>query len=413
MEQIQIIENNKYSSAIVNKILQTIEELNHLKDVDAILDKILLEARKLSNAEAGSIFICEKDKLRFGYVHNDVLFSEDKGREALYVDFTVPIDDRSIVGYVAKTKEPLSIDNAYEIPSDTPYHFNPEYDRKSGYKTISMLTLPLTTLQGRLVGVMQLINAKKYDGRIGPFSEESKVYVPLFANNAAVAIERGIMNRELILRMVKMAELRDPSETGAHVQRVASYSAEIYQQWASTRGIEQRRMKRNKDLLRLAAMLHDVGKVGIPDTILKKPGKLTDEEFAVIKWHTVYGARLFLNETSSLDAMSKDIALNHHEKWNGLGYPGKIADIHSHSIKLGKPKKADEIPLFARIVALADVYDALCSRRSYKEEWPDERVLEIIQSESGKHFDPELVEIFFEIYPVIQAIRNKYQDKPE
>ena len=98
-----------------------------------------------------------------------------------------------------------------------------------------------------------------------------------------MAIERGIMTRELILRMMKMAELRDPSETGAHVQRVGAYSAEIYHRYALNKGIPVRELKRTKDLLRLAAMLHDVGKVGISDTILKKPAKLTDEEFAVIK----------------------------------------------------------------------------------------------------------------------------------
>jgi HD-GYP domain-containing protein (c-di-GMP phosphodiesterase class II) len=169
-------------------------------------------------------------------------------------------------------------------------------------------------------------------------------------------------------------------------------------------------MKRKKDLIRLAAMLHDVGKVGIPDTILKKPGKLSDQEYDIMKWHTVYGGRLFNNQTSHLDAMSFDIALNHHEKWNGKGYPGKIEDIMSVEMKTGVPKKTDEIPLSARIVALADVYDALSSKRPYKESWSDDQILETIRSESGKHFDPELVETFFKIISVIKAIQNKYRD---
>ena len=398
-----------FVGGMVGSILETIEELNHLKDVDAILDKILYESRRISKADAGSIFIAEKDRLRFGYVHNDTLFAKDSAREGIYVDFTLPINETSIVGYVALNKAALLIEDAYGIPSDRPYSFNPEYDRKSGYRTVSMLNIPLMTQQGNLVGVMQLINARDEEGRTIPFSEESQVYVPLFANNAAVAIERGIMNRELILRMVKMAELRDPSETGAHVQRVGAYSAEIYQQWALRNGLGNKEMKRGRDLIRLAAMLHDVGKVGIPDNILKKPGKLTDTEFDVIKNHTIYGGRLFLNQTSTLDTMSHDIALYHHEKWDGRGYPGKV-DIHASLPLAGMSRKGLEIPLPARIVALADVYDALCSPRSYKESWSQGRVLEIIESESGRHFDPELVGIFFEILGVIQAIQNKYKE---
>jgi len=397
-------------NTVVEEILNTIEELNYLKDVDAILDRILYEARRLSNADAGSIFICEKDRLRFGYVHNDTLFTEDTGREAVYMDFTVPINEKSIVGYVALNKEKLVIEDAYKIPPDRPYTFNPEYDIKSGYKTGSMLTIPLLSVNKKLVGVMQLINAKNENGRTVPFSLEAQNYLPLLTGNAAIAIERGMMNREMILRMVKMAELRDPTETGAHVQRVGAYSAELYQQWAQNKGMDAKEMKRGRDLIRLASMLHDVGKVGIPDHILKKPDKLTKEEFDTIKWHTVYGGRLFINQTSDLDVMSLDIALNHHEKWNGGGYPGDIPDLHQSSIRMGLPKKELEIPFFARIVAIADVYDALSTSRAYKESWGEERVLEVIESESGRHFDPDLVSAFFKITGVMRAIRNKYKE---
>lgn len=391
-------------------IMKTIEELNHLKDVDAILDKILFEARRLSNADAGSIFIVNEKQLRFGYVHNDTLFKEDESNEAIYVDFTVPVNDKSIVGYVASTGETLVIDDAYQISSDRPYTFNDKYDHKSGYTTKSILTIPLMTFHNKLVGVMQLINAKNDHGRIVPFSKESQTLVPLFANNAGVAIDRGIMNREMILRMVRMAELRDPTETGAHVLRVGAYSAEIYHKWALKQGIDTQSMKREKDVIRLAAMLHDVGKVGIPDKILKKPDKLSEQEFNEMKWHTVYGGRLFINQGSNLDKMSMDIALNHHERWAGGGYPGRINDIMMPEIRRGDSKKADEIPLSARIVALADVFDALTSSRSYKPPWSDDRALEQIESESGKHFDPEIVTIFFQIFPVIKAIRNKYRE---
>jgi HD-GYP domain-containing protein (c-di-GMP phosphodiesterase class II) len=401
---------NPFDHDMTAQILRRIDELNHLNDIDTILDKILYEARRLSHADAGSIFIREDENLRFGYVHNDTLFSGKGAGEALYADFSVPINDHSIVGYAALTGETVVIDDAYRISPERPFSFNSDFDQKSGYVTRSMLTIPLLTFHGRLVGVMQLINAMDEEGRIAPFSEDARCMVPLFANNAAVAVDRGIMNREMILRMVRMAELRDPAETGPHVQRVGAYSAEIYQLWAEKKGIDPQKIKREKDLIRLAAMLHDVGKVGIPDRILKKPAKLTDSEYHVMKQHTVLGGRLFAGRTSRLDEMSMDIALGHHEKWNGNGYPGRIDDLMAVEIQMGPPKTLDEIPLSARIVALADVYDALSSRRCYKQAWDDDRVFETIQSEAGRHFDPELVAVFFELLPVIKAIGNRFPD---
>jgi len=264
-------------------------------------------------------------------------------------------------------------------------------------------------MEERLLGVMQLINAKDADGSIIPFSERDQVFVSFFATNAAVTIERGIMNRELILRMMSMAELRDPTETGAHVQRVGAYAAEIYERWALNKGINEKEIKSTRDLIRLAAMLHDVGKVGIPDSILKKPGKLTDEEFEEIKKHTVYGAKLFNSITSELDRMSLEIALNHHEKWDGCGYPGCMPELDASTGTSVPAKKGDDIPLPARITALADVYDALCSRRSYKDAFDEEETYKIIRENAGTHFDPEIVEAFFQITDVLSAIRKKYQ----
>jgi len=398
-----------YVKDMFNAIMKKIGELNHLKDVDAILDKILYEARRMSHADAGTIFLVEEDILRFAYVHNDTLFNADEATEEIYLDFALPMNNQSIVGYAASRNETVEIDDAYQIPPDRPYSFNDNYDRKSGYKTVSMLTIPLQAMHDRLVGVMQLINAKDENGQVGPFTQEALEYIPLFANDAAVAISRGIMTREMILRMVKMAELRDPAETGPHVQRVGAFSAEIYQQLAKNQGVELQEMKRTKDTIRLASMLHDVGKVGIPDKILKKPGKLDDEEYNHMKWHTVFGGRLFANQTSNLDTMSMEIALYHHEKWAGGGYPGNIDDIMSDELKMNNPKKVDEIPLPARITALADVYDALSSKRCYKEAWTDEKSLGIIKEESGKHFAPNVVDAFFQILPIIKAIQKKYK----
>lgn len=397
----------------VLKILKTADEVNQLKDVDAILDKILYESRSFANADAGSIFLVEKDSLIFSFVQNETLFKGEGANAALYQNFGIPISEQSIVGYVAKTRKALTIDDAYELDGTLPFSFNKSFDEKSGYRTTSMLTIPLIAQESRLVGVMQLINAKNDMGKVVPFDAEAKIYIPLFCNNASVAIERGIMNRELILRMMQMAELRDPTETGAHVQRVGAYCAEIYGTWASRRKHPAKEIKRARDNLRLAAMLHDVGKVGIPDAILKKPGKLTDEEFDVIKMHTIFGARLFKNLTSDLDRMSMEIALCHHEKWDLRGYPSiPYGDVWNQDVKMGtRPRTGEDIPLAARICAVADVYDALASPRSYKEPFSDEKCLSILESDAGTHFDPEVVDIFIEIFDVIKAIRNKYAEK--
>lgn len=395
---------------IVRDILQVIEELSTLKDVDAILDKVLGEAREMTRADAGSIYLVEGDHLRFSYVHNDTLFRGPEANRHLYTDLSLPINKQSIVGYAAMTGETLAIADVYDLTGDEPYSFNKKFDEDTGYRTGSMLTMPLRTIQSRIVGVMQLINAHDCDGRVRPFTDYDIQYAPLFANSASVTIERGIMTRETMLRMMKMAEMRDPKETGAHVQRVGAYTAEIYQQWAYKKGYDEFTIKRKKDMLRLAAMLHDVGKVGIPDAILKKPGRFEPHETAVMRWHSVYGAALFANTNSELDLLCKDIALYHHERWDGAGYPGRLPEDLSQARDLCCEGIAGEdIPMGARITALADVYDALISHRVYKDAWPEEEVVAEIVKGRGTQFDPEVVDAFLDIQDVIRAIRHKYQ----
>jgi HD-GYP domain-containing protein (c-di-GMP phosphodiesterase class II) len=227
-----------------------------------------------------------------------------------------------------------------------------------------------------------------------------------FASSASTALERVQQTRVLLLRMIRMAEMRDPKETGAHVNRVAGYAVEIYERWASKQGMEQRLIERTKDNLRIAAMLHDVGKVAISDTILKAPRRFTPEEYEIMKTHTTQGSELFLDKQSDSDEMAQNIALTHHENWDGTGYPGYLEGENK-----GVPRKGEEIPLFGRIVALADVYDALRSARVYKEAWTEDRVLEEMKSMNGTKFDPELLDIFFEVLPNIKSISGKYPDE--
>ncbi len=387
-------------------ILNTVRELNQLQDMDMILDSTLYEARQLSNADAGSIFLLRDKELQFSHVQNDTLFGKKGAGAAQYTSQSIPISEDSIVGYSALTKEVVVIDDAYNIDPALPYSFNSSFDETAHYRTTSILTLPLLTLDGSLVGVMQLINARDNDGKVTVFSEHNKTHVPIFSDNAAVIIERSILNRELVLRMAKMAELRDPKETGSHVLRVSAYSAEIYERWARKREIPSAEIRHCRDIISLAAILHDAGKVGIPDAVLKKPARLTMEEFEVIKQHTIFGAKLFTNISSEVDQVTYDIALHHHEKWNGKGYPGKVDDDLDAP---GLPMTGEETPLAARVTGLADVFDALCSRRCYKDSWDLDRVYEEIRKESGESFDPELVDAFFEITDILEAIQQKFQ----
>ena len=394
------------------QILNLIEELAHIADLDALLDRVLLEGRRLTRADAGSIYLIENGVLHFSYIHNDTLFKSCRSHKHLYSRNILEINRNSLAGYVALTGEPLIIDDAYHIPASMPFSFNYFFDDQTGYRTGAILAVPLKTSKSKVVGVVQLLNPLDDQNRPTQFTARDRMVLTYFANNAAAAIERARLTREILLRMIKMCELHDPTETGPHVCRVAAYSGEIYHRWALARGIGEGEIKKTGDSIRIAAMLHDLGKIAISDLIIKKPGKLNPEEFRIMQYHTIYGARLFVNPASELDFMSADIALNHHENWDGTGYPGKIPDLAVDEPEMGPGKRGEEIPLAARIVALADVYDALVSKRSYKEPFSENQALEYIRDRSGRQFDPEVVRAFLDIHEVIVAIKEKYLEPP-
>ncbi len=190
-------------------------------------------------------------------------------------------------------------------------------------------------------------------------------------------------NLEIIQRLMAAAEYRD-DDTGSHIGRISKYSALLAQSLKLDETAQE--------MIRRASPMHDLGKIGIPDRILLKPGKLTPEEWEVMKTHSQIGADLLSNSVSQLLNMAEEIALTHHEKWNGMGYPRGL--------------KQTEIPVSGRIVAVVDVFDALTSERPYKQAWPTDRALEVLRSDSGTHFDPEIVEAFFEILPQILAVKE-------
>jgi putative two-component system response regulator len=209
------------------------------------------------------------------------------------------------------------------------------------------------------------------------------------ASQAAVAVENSRLRtelqeayRETIFRLARAAEYRD-TDTGDHIRRVSQYAAEI----ARGAGMHEEEVE---DLL-LAVSMHDVGKIAVPDAVLKKPGRLEAGERLEIEKHTDFGSAILGGSGVAVLELSRQVAHTHHEKWDGSGYPCGL--------------RGDEIPLAGRICALADVFDALTSRRCYKPPMPVEEACEIIRQGAGTHFDPRLAEIFFERLPRLLEIR--------
>lgn len=393
-------------------------DISRIKDIDFLLEKILSEARDFTDCDAGTIYIKDGNWLLARYSQNDsVQINLAPNRKSVYTNITIPVDNSSIAGYVAATGNQLNIPDVYNIPPELPYSFNQSFDMMTGYRTCSQLVLPLTSMRGETVGVLQLINAKAENGEIGTFDSNDESGISYFAVIAANAIERARMTREIILRMNRMAELRDPKETGPHVNRVAAYSVALYESWAASKGLDQDEIDQTRDILRMAAMLHDVGKVAISDNILKKPGRFTPEEYDIMKLHTVSGARLFPDLFSELDEAAAAVALNHHERWDGKGYPGYISVAtlkplpgYEKEDGTARGKQGEEIPLFGRIVAIADVYDALSCRRCYKEAWDESSVLDALKKDAGTAFDPELIGIFLDNIEIFRQIGTQFPD---
>lgn len=240
------------------------------------------------------------------------------------------------------------------------------------------LTKPLDKIEfrARMRNMLALrANQKRLEDRASWLAEEV-----LKATDEIVRRER-----ETILRLSKAAEFRDP-ETGDHIQRMAHYSWMI----AVRLGLPLEQQQ----LILEAAPMHDVGKVGIPDNILLKPGKLDDAEFAIMKQHPVIGHQILSESGSPLLQMAAVIALSHHEKFDGSGYP------------LGL--RGDAIPLVGRIVAVADVFDALTSARPYKPAWDMERAVTFMRAQRGVHFDPQCVDVFLDRLDEVETVRRRF-----
>ncbi|WNY98651.1 HD domain-containing protein [Sulfurospirillum sp. 'SP'] len=343
--------------------------INKTKSLDDVLESMANFARDILQADRCSIFIYDKNK--------DELWSKI-AHEVHPIRITAK---RGLAGYAALSKETQIVVDAYND-----YRFNREVDKATGYLTHTILSVPLLDNQENTIGVFQALNKKQ-----GIFTNVDAELLLLISNYAASAIENAILydklrdtQTKIINKLASAAEFKD-QETSKHTKRVGLYSALLAEKY----GLSQEDIAK----IELAAPMHDAGKIGIADKILLKPDKLSKNEFEMMKTHTQLGHDLLFDEENEYLKAAALIALEHHEKWDGTGYP--------HG------KEGEEISIFGRIVAIADVFDALISVRPYKEPWSFEKAHTLLNENSGTHFDPALIALFNEN---IEKIRTIYQE---
>lgn len=383
--QLDVISDDKEIHAI-DALIEVILDLEREKEVNPFLDKLLFHARKIMDAPAASIFMTHEDQLQFLACQNDEvdissLLLNDEAR------LRIPIDRASIAGYVALSGEELFIPDVSAIDPDKSFSFDSSADQLTGFTTRNLLAIPMRHPEDGVVGTLQLINLKG--------GEPDKARLALLKSFVILATVSVVNLRlreslqdaylETILRLAVASEYKDKN-TYEHIQRIRHTTRIIAEEIDMT-------SQEREDIFHASAM-HDIGKIGIPDHILNKQGALTRDERKIMDSHPENGARILHGSSARILQISEQVALCHHEKWNGTGYPKRL--------------KGRKIPLSARIVALADVFDALMQTRSYKQAWNLDDALALVKKESGHHFDPKLVDIFFSRLRDILYVQCEY-----
>ena len=337
--------------------------------IDSLLTIIAEEVRHILGADRCSVFLIDHDKHELW-----TKVALGVGEKVLRVPM-----GQGIAGFVAKTGSAVNIRDAYRD-----HRFTQDLDRLTGYQTKSLIAVPLKDREGKALGVFEVLNKSK-----GPFNDEDEGFLRILAAIASSAIENARLyenlrksHLETIYRLAMVAEYRDQQDTASHLRRISRYTAIISAQLGLAYDLVED--------LRYASPLHDIGKVAIPDSILLKPGKLTPDEYEEMKKHPVYGAKMLEGAESRLLRLARNIALAHHEHWDGTGYP--------HGLK------GEEIPLEARIVSVVDVFDALTTRRVYKGAWTMDETFHYMSDQSGRLFDPAIIDAFQQCKPQIEEL---------
>ena len=341
-----------------------------LTDIDELLRVIAEETKNAIQADRCTVFLWDKD--------TDELWS----KVALGLDSSKEIRfpaDKGLAGYVVKTGESLNIIDAYNDE-----RFNPEVDLKTGYRTKTILCMPITNNNREIIGAFQVLN--KIDG---VFTKNDEDLLIAIGGSASIALENAqLFDKQLqmyheqkllfdsfIDTLAIAVDARDKITAG-HSTRVRLYSTLLAQEIAMA--------PKDIALLEKAAILHDIGKIGIRDSVLQKDGKLTDEEYKHIQEHVRITHNILNRIYMSQDfRIITEMACSHHEKWDGSGYYRHL--------------KGEEITLGGRILAVADVFDAITSKRHYRDKMPIVNVIDILLKGAGSHFDKSLVDIFLSI----------------
>ncbi|MFI5344915.1 MAG: HD-GYP domain-containing protein [Elusimicrobiota bacterium] len=335
-------------------------KLNGVVRLRPQLALIAEEVRGVIGAARCSLFIVDAEKRELWTTVAHGL----RGRE-----LRLPLG-RGVIGRVVKTGKAIRVNDAY---ADA--RFNPAVDRTTGFRTRNILAVPLKDASGRTFGVFEVLNKRRGQD----FDEEDEALVRILGSLAASGLENARLYERLresyletLHHLARMAEYRDTTDTGPHLRRISRYSRIL----AESLGLPDERV----EAVELASPLHDVGKVGIPDAVLRKAGRLTPAELAQMKGHARIGWKILARAKSPLLRLAAEIALDHHERWDGSGYPRGL--------------KGAAIPLETQIVAVADVFDALTSERTYKRAWSFDESSRFIGREAGKAFHPRVARAF-------------------
>lgn len=365
----KILPKNEQNVSLLNALTEIARSVSSQSDIDNLLVTIAQQTKKVLNADRCSVFLLDKDrhelwsKVALGLNSEEIRFSADKG----------------FAGHVVKTGEIIRIKDAY---NDT--RFNREIDKHTGYKTYNLLCMPVRNIKYEIIGAFQVLN--KLDG---DFTEADENILFAIGTNAGIAIENSMLfkvQQKMIEEQKQLFEgfintlaasidAKDKITLG-HSNRVRLYSKIICGKLALSTDIT--------NIVSKAAMLHDIGKIGIRDSVLQKKGALTDEEYSHIKEHVkiTYDILCKTNINSSFSEIT-EIAASHHEKYDGTGYFRGL--------------KADNIPLGGRILAVGDVFDAVTSVRHYRDRMPIKNALNILLEGKNKHFDGKIVDAFFTV----------------
>jgi len=361
------------SEETIELIFSYIAQISAERSTDNVLLLLADMGRQLVRADRCTLWLLSKDRQS---LWTKVAHGIDP--------ITVPAGT-GIVGHAIARNERLIINDVYADP-----RFNADVDRHTGYHTRNMLVVPMYNREGKIIGAFQAIN--RLDG--AEFKPSDMRYILLASVYTAESIETSQLyeeieatQREVVHLLGETGESRS-KETGNHVRRVAEYSKILALAW----GMDDE----EAELLKNASPMHDLGKIAIPDAVLNKPGRFDEAERKVMDAHPELGYNILRNSDRRLLKAAAIVARQHHERWDGNGYPQGL--------------KGEEIHIYGRITAIADVFDALGSDRVYKKAWPDAKTFAYFKEEQGRQFDPKLVDLFFNNLESLLKIREAFRD---